>query len=272
MLCILDSVVECGKFDCVDFAKRLFGWVFRGIYILGDSAGAGLGQTVKNVITRDNFLTDPHKASEYVWEQMQRNAAANGAIMRTSITGVFDFDDTEKVISNTIDMAKVTHHDERCVQSSILISLIISLILKKTKSNEEIDIDNLLKESLALVSVSKEYEEDFSRYINSETLQDLDLDEGSKIGYTFKAMGCGIVGLKLAKNLDPKKAFKLIISDLVLESGDADSNGCVCGAVLGTYLGYSNLPKEWVAELIHRPYLDEKIDQVLSYLKNTKSI
>ena len=97
MICILDSVVSKGKFDSSDFGKRLFGWVFRGFYLLGDSAGAGLGQTVKNVITRDNFLEEPHKASEYVWIQMKKNAAANGAIMRTSITGIFDFDDISNV-------------------------------------------------------------------------------------------------------------------------------------------------------------------------------
>eukprot|EP01080_Neovahlkampfia_damariscottae_P003413 gene3413-5958_t len=272
MICILDSVISKGKFDSTDFAKRLFAWVFRGFYMLGDSAGAGLGQTVKNTITRENFLNDPHKASEYVWEQMHRNAAANGAIMRTSITGVFDFDDTEKVISNTKNMAMVTHFDSRCVQSSILISTIISLILKYTKEKKEIEIDNLLQEALKLIEIPKEHEADFDRYLKGETFEDLELDEPSKIGYTLKAMGCGVVGLKQAKNLDVKKAFKLILSDLVLESGDADSNGCVCGAVLGTYVGYSNLPKEWIDELIHKQFLDEKIEELLDFMKKENQL
>jgi len=38
---------------------------------------------------------------------MNRNAAPNGALMRTSILGCYQYDDLEKVIANTINIAKV---------------------------------------------------------------------------------------------------------------------------------------------------------------------
>lgn len=43
MLCILDSIIANeGKIIPLDFAKRLYVWVFKGIPILADEGGAGI--------------------------------------------------------------------------------------------------------------------------------------------------------------------------------------------------------------------------------------
>jgi len=53
--------------------------------------------------------------------------------------------------------------------------------------------------------------------------------------------------------------FKEVLTEVVREGGDADTNGAVCGAVLGARLGYSRLPMDWANALPYRAWLDNKI-------------
>ncbi|KAL7720466.1 ADP-ribosylglycohydrolase [Entamoeba marina] len=71
------------------------------------------------------------------------------------------------------------------------------------------------------------------------------------IGFTFKPVGCVVWALRKAVKLlnlggSRVKIFEVIIMDIVREVGDADTNGVVVGAVLGSYLGSSFLPHKWL--------------------------
>jgi ADP-ribosylglycohydrolase len=72
--------------------------------------------------------------------------------------------------------------------------------------------------------------------------------------YTLKAMGAGFYGLL------SRQSFADTILALIKEGGDADSNAAVCGAMMGARIGYSNLPKDWLSSLRHKPWLDKKGD------------
>jgi ADP-ribosylglycohydrolase len=69
--------------------------------------------------------------------------------------------------------------------------------------------------------LSPEHEEEFRRHIKRdasvESLLELELDEGSKIGYTFKCVGSGFWALCASND------FKHMINLLVREGGDADT-------------------------------------------------
>ena len=53
------------------------------------------------------------QAAADIWEQSGKYVAPNGAVMRTSILGVYKYDDLEEVKKNAINIAKVTHADPR---------------------------------------------------------------------------------------------------------------------------------------------------------------
>ena len=48
---------------------------------------------------------------------------------------------------------------------------------------------------------------------------------------------------------------------LLCQGGDADSNACVAGAMLGCKLGLEMMPESWKMGLKHKDWLDEKIDR-----------
>ncbi len=91
-------------------------------------------------------------------------------------------------------------------------------------------------------------------------LSALRLDQRAALGYTLKALGCGMFGL--ASDL----SFKDAILAVTREAGDADTNAAVCGAVFGGRIGYLALPRDWLRALPHKRWLDAKACAFLASL------
>src|SRR5436189_6100179 len=74
--------------------------------------------------------------------------AANGALMRTAILGVPFFWDEKQVIKQTLQATKVTHADPRCCVSSIIVTNLISRLLKGNMQDTLPDLDEETKEEI----------------------------------------------------------------------------------------------------------------------------
>lgn len=126
MLLIMDTLTEKLGFDPWYFAKRLVGWLNRGFPECGDSAGMGQGAMTQTVCSHPYFTTVPFLSSaDYYWKHPTK-AAANGALMRTSIVGCFHPNDAAATSSLAQQFCRVTHWDPRCVASCVLVSLLIN--------------------------------------------------------------------------------------------------------------------------------------------------
>jgi len=273
MLLIMDSIMNKQGPDYKDFANRLFYWIYRGYDVLGDNGGLGLGKTVKTVVTHSYFLKqDPHLASKDVWERSQKQLAANGAIMRTCILGILHYNDLEQVVEQTVQYAKVTHYDPRCIVSCLAVTLFIALLLQDNPQDLNLDtIEQYIQRSYDLVvamylrneKYTAEYEDqeliaktetEFNSTLFSfKNFEELDLDEPNSIGYTFKSMGSAFVSLR------QRGTIESILTDLVIEAGDADSNACVAGALLGCVYGFDKLPTHWIDSMPHKEWVTNKI-------------
>ncbi|XP_011410575.2 PREDICTED: uncharacterized protein LOC105316948 [Amphimedon queenslandica] len=264
MLLILLSVVENnGIVDEKDFARRLRDWMLKGFPELGDPGGFGIGMTVSKVLHHPLILTDPHAAARDVWESSGRYLAANGAVMRTSILGVLHFNDLERVVSNTCAISRVTHADPRCTASCVAMTTAIALMLQgrydlSKKDQMKALIEESTKAGIKHIEL-KAQEKEFQDHINAKNLKALKLGEQKAIGYTFKALGSGFLGLRTGTD------FRKFIMELIMEAGDADTNGAVCGAMLGCKVGFSKLPQD-LLEFVHRQWLDEKVDKFMELI------
>ncbi|KAJ3156441.1 hypothetical protein HDU89_004223 [Geranomyces variabilis] len=100
------------------------------------------------------------------------------------------------------------------------------------------------------------------------SLGSLRLDEPSRIGYTFKTLGAAMYAFTrdLSSATSAAEAFKQVITEISLEAGDADTNACVAGALMGCALGFEQLPRDWVAGLRHAKELEVVVDEFLKSL------
>ena len=286
------------------FAKRLYEWVHHGFPELGDKCGMGLGGSTVAVVNHEKFLEDPFNASYEVWNNSGRKLAPNGSLMRTSILSAMP--DLSLVETASVNLGRITHIDPRCVSSCVIFNYILHELIYNPPCDAS-DCDAILVSAIKMgqkyiqmntnpqtkpteTETTPDYyidsrfktrEEELAWYLKttwmSQTaINELELDSaktnGATIGYVFKTFGCAIYALRVIKvslkeNLIP--SFKKIIECIVKEAGDADTNASVVGAMIGSYLGFSKLPADWVESLPNREWLDQKINAFLVELRKS---
>ncbi len=261
MLCILDSLLEKKRVDVFDIARRFHYWAFHG--------GRGIGRTVLSVLTHDNYLNHPHQAAIEVWERSGRRIAANGALMRTSILGVWDLHDREALIRNVRDVCRITHADPRCIASCVAVCVTIRKLIL---CSQTLDLDRLITEALDESRLEDPgILEECSQLCFASSIETLRLDEGlnpgdeNKIGYTYKALPCAMWALRNAKNLEGG------LHSVIMEGGDADTNAAIAGALLGARFGYKSIPEHLISELKNAEQLHEKSEQLTELLSKNAS-
>lgn len=245
-LCICDSIITSGIVDELRFADELFKW-FKGVPM-------GIGQTVYKVVSVPQFTLYPHKASELIWKMSKRLNASNGAIMRTSILGTFEFWDEKKVAENTEKIAKVTHWDSRCVGSCVVVTMLISKMLFESK---QLNLEQLCH-------IADQYDDRITPFIeiaNLSPIEDLQLDENESVGYTLKAMSAGLWAYFHAEN------FEDGLLKIINEGGDTDTNASVAGSILGAKFGYNSIPKKYIDGLTNKDILERKYNEYIQQLQ-----
>lgn len=255
MLCIFDSLLIHKQVNLLDIAKRLAYWV--------KTKGKGVGKTVYDVVSDPSFLFTPHQAAKRIWEASGQSSAANGGIMRTSILGVWDYQNREHVISNAEMVCQLTHYDSRCVGSCVAICLMIRAFLQG-----EDELEDILQASIEAAILYDERIREYGEVAIHGTLEDLNLDEGlhpgeaNTIGYTLKTLAAGWWAMKHAAS------FQDGLLAIIHEGGDADTNGAVAGACLGARFGLSHIPQQWVNALLRKEELQERLRRLEALLKS----
>jgi ADP-ribosylglycohydrolase/Leucine-rich repeat (LRR) protein len=284
-----------GRLDCKVFARDLLQWAEYGFPELGDDGGMGIGQTVARVLHHPSFLTEPHAAASEVWKASGCTVAANGALMRCAPLALFGFwqnfdgplgktkkpkigdavsdlkKDAMLVRMNTVDACRVTHADPRCIASCLALNMAIVAILRGERDMAKI-LAVAEKEGLQAFAVQPEegsksdlyadWTKELTSLIRESQLDQLDLSDATKMGYTYKCLGAAFACFRTSND------FEQSIIKITLCGGDADTNGAVVGALLGAKLGFRALPDKWLQCLPHRDWLHQRAEQAWQHVKS----
>ncbi|KAH8130507.1 hypothetical protein ACSS6W_002043 [Trichoderma asperelloides] len=284
-MCILLSFLhKDGKeMDPQDFASRLHIWVRMGLRAL-DTLPLGLGHTVGAIVRNQTYLNNPEGTARKHWQHSNYKVAPNGSIMRTHPLGLMCINKTlEETFQIAADYSVVTHVDPRCIISCAIGTALIRGLIRQEICKEE-HIDDIVGKGIAWYSAyrlrriekdascKEEPEldlEELNKHVKANDLTELELDDMYKMGYTYKTFGSGIHLLRLAirkvaaseSSLSTRTSiFETLITDLIMRGGDADTNACFAGALLGAYLGYKVLPSHWRDGLKHGDWLMGKAE------------
>lgn len=274
-----------------EFASRLQIWVDRGLPAL-DRPSFDVGILVGAVAGNPKYLSDPFACATERWIKSNRNAAPNGSLMRTHPLGVIGMHLTEEQTWRlSVRVGRTTHVDPRCVVACCISVGIIRQLLRGQIETEK-DMDAAIERAyewvrrqpnvmnpghrvdLTEAQVRSHLErQEFEKHVYAQTLEELQLDEYGKIGYVYKCLGSAILLLRLALRRtsraslavalpDKAQLFEKLMVQLIMEGGDADTNGAAAGALLGAYLGYANLPPHWKLGLAHNEWLMTKTERL----------
>lgn len=246
------------------------------------------------VTGHSEFLEDPHGVARLIWEDSDHSMAANGGVMRTSVLAVLPFigeEDPQMMIDreplsfykSVQRICNVTHYDPKCVISCWAQCYMCKYAILAHVMGQVMSDDRLIKLVSVLKTISKmllepiydkldrsldEDMHELCKFIDrSNNLDRLTLDKRPEIGYTYRCVACMIWVYRvicLAQKDEEELDFKDIITEIIMEGGDADTNASVSGALLGAYLGYSGLPKDWLEGIPkeNHDWLNKKVDSL----------
>lgn len=260
--------------DPKDFAARLKVWVTQGLRAL-DTLPLGLGNHVGSVVYTDGYVDAPDTIARKIWEDKGRRVAPNGSLMRTHPLGfICLYEDEPATFRTAARFSQMTHADPRCVVACAIGTALVRGLLRG-EVRREADVDALVRRATDWFLKEEKRPEDelvveeLERHVKAPTLETLELDERQSIGYVYKALGSGVLLLRLAmRKMDEAKGallvraglFEELITDLIMCGGDADTNAAFAGALLGAYLGYTSLPGHWKHGLRHEKWIMGKAE------------
>lgn len=263
---IFRSIVEQPENSHVLFAQKLHYWMFNGFPQLGDFSGCGIGTPVRWVLNHPDFVSDPFRASYDVWKSTDGVLCEDGAIMRSWIIGCFNFK-TERLIELATLMCQVTHYDPRCVASCIFVTLCVNRFLYHSKNIHNVMIEAQSAGEAFIMNAdylndnSLDYTRDnylmkFRKYISRgdcKTLENINLRKANSRSSTKNPLACCVFAMR---NIE--LGYDSIIQHIVSQGGDSDTNACVAGAILGSYLGVNSIPTDYT-KLKHIDWLKSQI-------------
>ena len=242
-LCELDSLLEHGSVIPLDIARRIKAW--------SESDGRGIGTTTLRVLEVPGYGERPERAAELIWRNRRRDLAPNGAVMRTSILGLWRHRDHEQLWADAEAVCRITHHDPRCVDSCRLVARVVAAHLREETLPG--DAAQLLPSDSDPRSLA------WFHALRDPDIAALHLDEPNSIGYTLRTASAGWWAAHHPTSFE---------EGLLAESragGGPDTNGAVAGSVLGARFGVESIPTRWVEGLLDRDALEERCERVLAW-------
>jgi ADP-ribosylglycohydrolase len=235
MLCIANAVVNDKGVDFNHIARNFKEWA--------EGVPMGIGENTYKVLNCADYTEKPFEVSKMVWEMSNKQSAANGGLMRTSIVGLFP----KAVEECAAKICQLTHYDSRCVGSCVIVSkLIHSLVYDESPIRY-----------YQMIDIGRKYDERIEEYIvlsiNSDDIKALDLQNWDSVGYTLKTLAAGLW------TYWHSESFVEGLLAVVRSGGDADTNAAVACAILGAKFGFHAIPSEYVDGLIYREQLEEVI-------------
>jgi len=243
--CLAASLRERGTYDPIDAAKRYLAWS-RHAFDIGTLTSASLSLL--------GHVGIPADAGRRAWQQMGRDSAGNGSLMRTAPIGVFYA--TREALRREASLADsaITHFDPRCRIACAAFNAAIALAVAE-RASAPLLADAALREVASSAALLRERHLDLRHEVDQAEgalLLDLEAarrDDPELYGPSLhmqREAGFVRVGFRLAFwEALHAPTFSAGLIDVANRGGDADTNCAIAGALLGALHGEESIPCSW---------------------------
>ena len=245
--CVLQSYAH--GYSLEDVAARFVRWL--------EADPPDVGILTRQALAHVQRGISPREAGRIAWEQSGYSSAGNGAIMRCSPTGALRLRDREARVLETVEIARLTHFDQRCVESSLWQNACIAALIagNDVTASLEFATSEVIWARDACDLLTPTVENDVLEWVRQA--HDLPISALDTSGYTLATAQVGAWALLHAETLE---AGLIVVTN---QGGDADTTGAVAGALLGAKFGADAIPTRWLEALLCRDELEELIGAAL---------
>lgn len=230
MVSVLESICTLRSFKPDNIAYRFVGWL--------KSHPKDIGEFTQHVLERIRDGERWQEASEAAAMDTSMQTAGSSTLTYSIPVGLLRSRNQKKITEDTITCARVTHWDNRCTESSVVVNYALSLL---TKGEE-----NVFKQVL-----------DFTKDRDPRVLQALSKVESMKFEEIDTSGYCLATLQGAFWFLLNYRSFEDGISKAASLGGQApDSVAALAGAFLGARYGRVDIPERWLVHLKGRDRIE----------------
>ena len=222
-LCLLASLLECGKFDAEDFGKRLVRWYDEGymavdniVFDIGITTGKAIRTLRKNVSVLEAGATDVHENG-------------NGSLMRVLPLVLFHRGPDTELVWIAQLQSQVTHAHLRSQVCCALYCLWARRILNDAADPWH---DAVLTLRAIYADSPQELEE----------LEWSIRPDESPVGH---GSGYVVDSLRSARMTLEAGSYESVVRAAIRLGNDTDTTACIAGGIAGIRDGISGIPERW---------------------------
>jgi ADP-ribosylglycohydrolase len=244
-LILLNTLLECGKFDAAHFANGLIDWYDTGFMAVGSEV-FDVGIQTANAIRELKQNVPPllaGGADEY--------SNGNGSLMRVLPLALWHQGTDSELVADAFDQSAVTHGHLRAKLCCALYCLWARRILQDVENPWENAVETL-------------YE-----IFSEGTIENIEFE--TKIfpkDAIYETNGSGYVvdSLRSARWACNNKTYEETVKAAISLGNDTDTTACIAGGIAGMIHGFEAIPKRWVENLrgneIYMPLLERLLERI----------
>lgn len=242
ILILLKSIIATKGISFVDYAHRLKEW-----YLTGPT---DVTTNLRLTLSQPEFGSKPFETTRRVWASKHRMDTTSECLGRALVISIWN----ENTDDNVLQVCRMTHPDTRCETSCLILAKMANSLFWENKDASYSELVDM-----ALEHNKKE----IVRYLEMAhhgSLSELQLDDDDSYWFVRKALSAALWGVWHTESVEEG------IDTIIAQGGDADTNACLAGALLGIKHGYSSIPDHLVDGLRDKDKLEEIVNAVTPLL------
>ncbi len=244
-LCLLDSLLCCGKFNLEDFSQRLSSWYQEGLWAVRGIV-FDVGVQTGEALHAHSMGMPPEKCGF-----LRPEGKGNGALMRVLPLALWH-PGTDRELAMDAHRQCLITHGHICNQvCCALYCLTARFLLQESEFNTA--IEHAVESLRSIYRNMPEYEQELEWSIRPDAPW-----EGRGSGYVADC-------LRSAFMLSAQShSYEDMVKQAVLLGNDTDTTACVAGGLAGIRFGYSGIPKRWLHLLKEKTLVDVLFQRLTS--------
>lgn len=242
-LILLNTLLECGRFDAEHFGKGLVDWYYEGFMAVGGEVFDVGNQTARAIRALKRGI-EPLLAGG-----ADERSNGNGSLMRVLPLALWHRGTDLELIADAFDQSAVTHGHLRAKLCCALYCLWARRILENVENPWENAVETIYE---IFPEGTIEYAELEKNILPRDKVYEL-----SGSGYVVHAL---LASRWACNNEDYEKTVKAAIS----LGDDTDTTACIAGGIAGMKYGVEAIPERWRENLRGKELYEPLLEKLLA--------
>lgn len=250
-LCLLNSLLENGRFSLTDFSMKLLAWYDTGLWAV-DNVVFDVG-----IQTSEALNTFRNGVSPEMCGNVRPDGKGNGALMRVLPLALWHRGTDLELVNDAHRQCLITHANITNQVCCALYCLVARRLLEGMNFNAA--LSHSVQNIREIYADMSDYNEEFEFRLQPD---EPDIWRGNGSGYVIDSLRSAFMIMREAG------CYEDAVKRAVSLGNDTDTTACILGGLAGIAFGYDSIPERWINTLRQKASVEELLSKLLSCVSN----